>query len=699
MGKITRMFWRLILKKAAARNVGLLIWQAYYHLSDGLRKLGSQPIFRSLMDNQGFAMIPGGGNVYIYIKGILKSWSKIAPEIKRRILAHVSQERSQSPLMQWVLRRSEQIISAQRIDSDQIREIVMDLIRKGYHVLPFPKRINGGGRGSRGLTKIDFSRSDLIGFVLKRIGLYRETINLDPIKRINRIGLLFKTVTKFESMPMVKYGMPKNMPYFPGMIFGRPKWMQKNGLPIGAKMGFICKSTLWPCQELEGTGIDVLVPEPENKFGIRDPKKFGSLLRWRPERSPIAVFSKNLLNNKGKLGRLPSAKWDLISLIGENPKKDKKIEKLRNIYEHGNISVKDIEAMFGYEMDGSIKLRPVGQKILAGMSIFHPDIWPEFRKVFFKFIEGSLFRRIKGIYGQVNSLEILKSLRLKYRIRKGWFVRFPWTTPIYSNYAVYGSIIFIPHNLLELFGGDEDGDQGAIYFLRWNGPEWPKDKKWLQDHMKLPEKKNFSGKISEAKALIKIVEHYRSCGSVYNDGMIAIDTARASGIKGRDLLGLQMRILSEEVQPHIDGLKYSSAEKTPDLEYFCKKYHLDLELARKIEPAFAALRRFKDLERIPDIKEAGKSFYLKISQSLKWKKGDFVESPALDSKTRSIVKNSFVLLGPDPAARWNYIRHQVDADLKLICRDAFERRDIQFARYLAEIIYTKEKEVMQNESS
>lgn len=560
---------------------------------------------------------------------------------------------------------------------------------KGFVAQWNVKRAHGGGRGARSNGKIDFGKTQVILDILKELDIHDEFMSIPIEKRTNRIQKIIGEIHDFKTAPRVKIGHVAED--YDGIIWARPGWMKENGVEMGAKTTLATKGLIVPLEALECTIIDLLVTPEENKLNLSE-EKLSCNIKWIPRLGPNSLFSRNLKRKFTKaIGRNPRARWDLQALLNMTPKTD--LTKEKTIFETGKVTKEDIESMFGYEKGGEIVIRPVGRRILAGESIFHPDVWLEFEKPFIKMILDKLQPTIHGLYGVVLPKSMLRVIDNDAVYFKAYVTRFPWILPIKTTIGLWKDVLFVIDDLWKAFGGDYDGDQGAAFDVRSMDTDldWDRDSAWLKRIIKMPTKEaaDFKG-MDEDQVIARQLEQYAACGSVYNNGKIVVDAAREEGLGYRELIELDTKIAAQDVQPFIDGFKYKLSENVPQIADLCKKYHIDMKDIKKITEFFRVLRgRNRTMEKIVGLAQLAdpesKGFYERIVSIFKnWKKGEYTPVRRINKKFEKEVKSSYVKYKGDVEARYGSIRrylHTEDA-INATIRNCYERRDVPFALYL-----------------
>lgn len=622
-------------------------------------------------------------------------YDKLNPAQKRHVRAHSQHEcvLNNRPHFRRILENTFTVMKMNgAFSSKEYLELTKKAKAKGLVAQWNVKRVHGGGRGARSNGKIDFGELQVIKDVLKDLDILDEFMSLPIEKRTNRIQKIIGEIHDFKTEPRVKIG--KAAEDYDGIIWGKPSWMKENGVGIGAKTTLATKSLIVPLPALECTNIDLLVNDEENKLNL-SAEKLGKCIKWIPRLSPGSLFSRKLKRKfTHVLGRNPRARWDLQALLNVIPKIDLTHE--REIYEKGAVTEDDIKGMFGYEKGGEIVIRPVGKRILAGESVFHPDVWVEFEKPFMKTVLSKMQPTISGLYGVVLPKSLLRVIDNDAKFFSAWVTRFPWILPIRTTIGLWKDILFVNDELWLTFGGDYDGDQGAAFDIKAIDTklDWDRDEGWLKRIMIMPEKvpADFS-KLGEDEVIAKQLDQYAGCGSVYNNGKVMVDAARAEGASYRELVELDAMVASKDVQPFIDGFKYKVAENPPSLSDLCGKYQVNLTTAKKIAGFFKVLRsRDRTMIKLIGLsqlaKADSKSFYERVVSIFKdWKRGEYVPVKMINKKFEKEVKTSYVKYKGNVEARYDSIRrylHTREA-IDATIRNCYERRDIPFAMYLETI--------------
>ena len=340
--------------------------------------------------------------------------------------------------------------------------------------------------------------------------------------------------------------------------------MKKCNIEFGCKTTGPTKGLLVPLPDHCDTNeYDILLPENENKIKL-SAEKLADLMRIVPGLAPSHLFSRNLRRKFAeKMGKNPKESWDLCSILGKMPSQGF-IEEVRAIYEGiaepGTIA----NMLFCYEDKAGVKkYTKTGEKVLAGQSIFNDDIWPEAAKSLVTAFQSAIQPCIDGIYGVVMPMGLLECYgEVETESISGWITRFPWIVPILTKVKVYKDCIFVDEELWSCYGGDYDGDQGAVFGLHAikGHLSWKDSKNHanIKEWMSLPTKEEATDDMSYMEVIASQLDQYRICGMTYNACRVAEDGARYRGMSTNDILEMSIRMQAIEVQPLIDGFKYKA---------------------------------------------------------------------------------------------------------------------------------------------
>ncbi len=511
------------------------------------------------------------------------------------------------------------------------------------------KRAHGGGRGATSWGKIDVAKTNIIEEILKDYGVWEEFCKLNLNKRMNRVAKIVGDMVPVKVKPRI---LLIDDAEYEGIIWARPSWMKQNGLVPGSKTALFMKSLIFPMtssQEIRYQGYDLVIGQDENKFKL-SAEKLAEHFHVNPLLTPSRLFSKKLKARiSDKIGRLPTAKYDLMSFINMVPE-ESALDEIRRIYS-GDVTPDDIKVMFGYkDRDGNIRYRTEGRRLLAGESIHHPDIWPSALKVLKNMAHHALWSKVHGIYGVAMPLSLLKRYRRNNHTFTAYVTRWPWILPIKAQVAVWADMIAVPDGLWKAFGGDYDGDQACA--LQDNRVDtnltWWKDKAWLKAHMRLPEKQEDDSlnNMSEYEIIARQLDQYQGCGITYNNGKIVVEAARLAGITGRDLQKLDILITSQDVQPFIDGQKYKGGDKPPSIQELADKYKVPQKYLARAQMFFRTLRsRNTSLQSMIDAAEIAdpesSGFYQRVVSLFRnFPKPEYKqeENPEIDKRVKEVFR-------------------------------------------------------------
>lgn len=205
----------------------------------------------------------------------------------------------------------------------------------------------------------------------------------------------------------------------------------------------------------------------------------------------------------------------------------------------------------------------------------------------------------------------------------GWLTRFPWTLPILTTVEVWNHCVFVDEEIWNAFGGDYDGDQGAVFERDSFDGEliWKRDKEWIKQCMKMPVKEDpKDDPRCHEEIIAEQLIQLEGCGKVFNASKIAVDAGRYAEMSGKQLLEMEIKLQAREVQPYIDGIKYKHQEgKQKNAFDLAKEYGSQdlLPFVMKSQNYFNAVRsRGACLEKVilmaKDADPKSPSFYERI---------------------------------------------------------------------------------------
>jgi len=596
---------------------------------------------------------------FVLIDGECKHWMKLTSEEKKHVFIHGRSEYSinQRPLFKRLIEESE--YSIMKYGGGFTEKEFIDICNKtkvsGKFVQPLLKEAHGGGRGATSWGVVHIAKENLIEKYLKEMDILEEFLKLPKSKQVNRIHKFIGQYNDFPVKPRVKLGLPYPLE---GLIFATPSFMKKCNIPFGTKTTGPTKGLIIPTT-VDSDEWDIVIPENENKLKLSE-EKLSNNMKLNLQLIPQNLFSRNLKRRFSKeVGRNPSEGLDMASILGRMPKKEW-LEEARSIYEGRATKEVIVKTLFTYEnQKGEEVCNIYGTRVLAGESIFKEDLWPHADKALMTMIKKAIQPRIEGIYGVIMPIDLLKYYKANSKKMVGWLTRFPWTLPILTEVKVWNNCIFVDNDLWQCFGGDYDGDQGAVFgkYVMKGHLSWKHDRKWIQQHMSLPEKVDNAKDIRSIEEVIGcILGQYSGCGRTFNAAKIVVDSARRAGWNRKQILELEIKLQVNEVQPYIDGLKYMHADaevKTPLM--LAKECGVPTDYIKVDMMYFTPLRGrsagVDDLVSIGKLaSENSLAFYERIISYFKdWEKGT-ISNPdiipdkvsVLDNTVKSIVNQSIL---------------------------------------------------------
>ena len=556
---------------------------------------------------------------YLFVEGKLLHWKEIKSEMRLEAWKHVKHIGSVAnrPLYYRFIRECDACVMnyGSGYTADEWIDICKLASDNKFVVQPILRDARGGGRGASGWGFAWFARENLIYKYLAEMGILEEFKGLPYAKQVTRIGKLFSEQQMFKRKPRVVLADDSE---YEGLIYATPSFMAECNIPFGAKTTNVTKGLLVPLP-YDNSKYDIVVPANENKLKI-SAEKLSDLMVMNPTLTPQKSFSRNLIRKfSGKVGKNPQEGLDLSSILGRKPKKEW-LEDCYKVYMEQTTPQETADLLFAYENTilGEKVHNTFGKRVLAGESIFHPEIWPEANKALFTAAKKALQPRIKGIYGTLMPKELLRDYKLTGELMTGWFTRFPWTMPMKTEVEIHEHCIFVDNDLQKVFGGDHDGDQGAVFdeHIIKGHLDWNKQKEWIKLNMALPDKVESTEPFKDLNDSIAVqLDQYSGCGKTFNSSKIAIDNKRYHGATVMELIETEMKLQSKEVQPFIDGLKYQHASEMKKAEELVAQYYCGpVKTVPHIRKYFSPLRTKAGeltalLEAARDADPASKSFY------------------------------------------------------------------------------------------
>lgn len=436
------------------------------------------------------------------------------------------------------------------------------------------KEARGGGQGATAWGHIHLHRDNLLEKFFKELNIWEEFSNIPKTKQTNRVQKFLCETEEFPIEPRIK--LTNTYPY-EGMIFMSQNFADRcatagRPIPFGAKTAGALKSIII-ITPYEFDGYDIAIPNPENKLKL-SAEKLAKCMYLNPSIDASKMFSRNLMTAVGdKIGRNPKQGFDLASILGVFPGKDK-LELPIKMW-HGECTNEVIvDNLFTYtNKSGEKTLTKEGAMILNGADIYSSEILPVFEKGIFNFILKSLQPKIKGTYGIAIPDVIRRSLKGKGEKIDGWLTRYPWSLPIFTTVHIWNDCLCVDEELWAIFGGDYDGDQGAVFEKNSVRGElvWERDRDFIIEHMAPPEKEeDTNNKQSVEEVLATQLDQFSDIGKVYNNCQVIVDAARYQGLSKKKVLEINMTLNSKFVQPKINGVKYKAAIGNVDINSYAK---------------------------------------------------------------------------------------------------------------------------------
>jgi hypothetical protein len=460
---------------------------------------------------------------------------------------------------------------------------VLSMVKNAkFTMVPLVKEVYGG---KRGWGVIHMVKYDFIRKIAASMGIESELYSLAPEKFLIRIQKLF---VKMELIANADVSLVEKSP-FEGLIYAKADYMEKAGLVYGTKTSGVLKGLIVPAPDTMSFKGDLLISMDENKIKLPD-FKLGKLIFVDRDQDPAKRFSKNLIGVSGKAGRLPVKAFDLHAMLNRPVRAD--LADIKVFYETGVISDKLFDMLFSYvDKTGTRKYTRSGLMLKSGIDRKDPKVVADVNTAIWTCVHARITGKIAGIYGVAMPLGLLPK---GIKIKKGYITRYPWIFPVLAEYAVHEHCIFVDESVMKLFGGDYDGDLVAVYHKRTlDLPySWAKDKVRLQEWMKMPEKETGEARSLEATLAYQL-EQYAECGKAYNNAKIVVDCARLAGWSNDDVSRLDCLLMSNEVQPFINGLKYKGGNKAPSSFDLAKKYMVPITSIVRVTKFFNAVRSSK----------------------------------------------------------------------------------------------------------
>lgn len=505
----------------------------------------------------------------------------------------------------------------------------------------------GGGRNAMAAGKFFFGTEDVLKELYAK-HLKVDTDKMNPRERVSRTSILFGNPSPFIDTVTGERVIPRLVlaDYETGgTVLVDRAFAERVGIKHGDKLWPI-KASAMVC-DIHIQGADMVVPKDSIKFKEHkeDAVLLASLMGYLPELTAKVRSSVE----KERLPKLAfdTMQWlfpELSSLIDSDERLAETMTLVKRVVE-GNASTEEMLALAEYERNGEKAYPTAFYKLING----HPKEDPELRAAIFKVAGTAAFRglnfRVRGRYGVAMPLTTNESSEMT-------FIMPPWMCPMRAkgSYEIDHVVGVESDWAIGCLGKDYDGD--LIVSLEINGllkrlnldksvfPSWaePADREWAKQYMALPEKKKADESRSVHQVMSDGIKSYGLIGQATNQAMVVIDAMRATGLfTRRELMGTYLKLMSIEVQPFVDALKYDPNElRAPRLSTkrdkkgkviqlgMAEKYGVyqgkPIEgfelLAEKVQAYFRAVRSmdFVKLADLPEDEALNGSFYYRLSR-------------------------------------------------------------------------------------
>jgi hypothetical protein len=504
-----------------------------------------------------------------------------------------------------------------------------------------PKWPTGGGRNAQAAGKFFYADRDITS------ELYRTVLNVDvskmnPRERVSRTAILYGNYKRFNVPPRIVFADFETG----GTAMVDSEYAEREGLKFGDK--------LWPTKasavvsKLHIEGADMVIPKDAIKFKEHnDVRVLAPLMGCVPELSAEARSSVE----KERLPKmaLDTMQWlypELQSMLDSDPRLKDSLGLVRRVVE-GSATIEEMVSLAEYP---------------------GPDGKPAYPRAFHYLLNGhpKEDKVVRDAVMQVAGTAAMKALCFKTKGRYGVAMPLtsesaeltllmpPWMLPFraHGSYAVDNVIGVESDWAIGCLGKDYDGDLamslelGAVLkrigldtsvFPSWHEEE---DRAWAKAFMALPKKLKEATDRSVHQVMADGIKSYGLIGIATNMCMVVIDTMRSTRLyTRRQLMGVYLRMMSTEVQPFVDALKYDPKDlKPPVLETkydkhgkvkqlgLAERYAINWEtgaplpgierLACKVQAYFRAVRSMKwdALVELPEDNELSGSFYYQLSR-------------------------------------------------------------------------------------
>lgn len=560
------------------------------------------------------------------------------------------------------------------------RELKMNVPNSGVrYVAQYGKAKwpTGGGRNASAAGKFFYADRDVTGELFRKY-LHVDPNKMNPRERVSRTAILFGNPKRFEVPPRIVLADYETG----GTAIVSSEFADREGISHGDKLWPIKASAV--VSKLSIEGADMVIPKDAIKFEEHnDTAVVAPLMSSIPELSAKARSSVE----KERLPKLAfdTMQWmfpELNSLLDTDMRLRDSLALVRRVVE-GAATPEEIASLAEYT-DGTGKPQYPREfhYILNG----HPKEDAHLRRAILKVAGTAALKalcfKVRGEYGV--------AMPLTTEATELTMIMPPWMLPFRVNGStkVENVVSVSSEWAIDCLGKDYDGDlamslelSGLLRrvglpqdtFFSWNNEE---DREFVKRFMTLPEKKKEAVNRDSNQVMADGLKSYGLIGQATNMSMVVIDAMRATGMYNRrQLMGIYLRMMSVEVQPFVDALKYDPNElKAPVLESkytrsgrllqvgLAEKYGIDPRrefiegdklfpnpefgkplpnierIAARVQAYFRAVRSmdFEKLAELPEDPELNGSFYYRLSRLFAgWKPYQSVD---LEERARELVR-------------------------------------------------------------
>lgn len=531
----------------------------------------------------------------------------------------------------------------------------------------------GGGRNAQAAGKFFYGTEDVVKDLYKKY-LLVDTDKMKPGDRVSRTSILFGHPKVFTDaagirlIPRVVFAEYKTY----GTALVDRRFAEATGIKHGDKLWPIKASAV--VMDLGMEGADIIVPQDSVKFKehAESTRLLAGLLGTMPD---LTAKTRSSIE-KDRLPKLAfdTLQWlfpELGKILDTDPMLSNRLALVKRVVE-GTASVEEVLSLAEYTDAMGNKAYPAKFHYLING---HPKEDAELRGAILQVAGTAAFKalcfRARGRYGVAMPLTDIKHKAVVEAVEdaelafsatgKGdegsaemILLMPPWMLPMRAkaSYSIEHVVQVESEWAVGYLGKDYDGDlimsleiNGLLrrlgltkdVFLSWNNPE---DREFVKRFMSLPKKKKADESRSVHQVMADGIKSYGLIGQATNMCMVIVDAMRATGLFSRpQLMGVYLHLMSVEVQPFVDALKYDPNElKKPVLatkygkngkvlqEGLAAKYGLDPttgkpivgfeHLCEKVQGYFRAVRGmdFGKMCDLPEDNDLNGSFYYRLSR-------------------------------------------------------------------------------------